>query len=181
MRQGAAKGHVVPGDEAVDEEQARHVQGWGGARIEPARRRRDLEPSVEDRKHDEGEPERRGRHPDQAAEPGPVVQPTVPPDSREDAEGHPDGGREDRRETRQLDRRWHVLPNVVEHGPPGSDGLTQVAMGEAPEEDPVLLPERPVEAPAGAELRHQLRVCRRFVAELISVIHPADHFANTAA
>ena len=60
----------------------------------------------------------------------------------------------------------HVLPDVVEHRAAGRDRLAQVAAGEPGEEDPVLLVQRTVQAPARPEAGDGLRVGRLLVPEL---------------
>ena len=166
MREGVPDRRPVSGQDAVDDEHPGRVGRSAGPHVEPARRRGDLEAAVEERQHDERQPERRRRHADQAEDAGHVVDPAVPPHGGGHAERHTDHDGEEARDRRQLDRRRDVLPDVVEHRAAGRDRLAEVAAGEPGEEDPVLLVQRPVQAPARPEAGDGLRVGRLLVPEL---------------
>ena len=122
------------------------VFGGEGDRVEPPRAGRDLEPAVEHRQHDEGEPEGRRRDADQRHDAGQVIDPAVAPHRREDAERDADDEREQERRrsraraspartarcrrARGAARRWSARDRRQ----------------EAAQEDQVSLPQRQVEA-----------------------------------
>ena len=95
-----------------------------------------------------------------------MVDEPVPPHGRGNAERNPEQDGQEARRRGQLDRRGHVLADVVQHRAVGRDRLAHVAPGQPGKKDHVLLVEGPVEAPARPEARDGLGIARLLVAEL---------------
>ena len=95
-----------------------------------------------------------------------MVDPAVAPHRGQHAERHADHDREHEGDRRELDRRRRVLRDVGEHRALARDRDAEIAVHELGEEDPVLLPERQIEAPLGAVGGDQRLVGRLHVAEL---------------
>ncbi len=77
VRRGVAQRLPVTGQDAVDQQQARHLWRQERNRIDTPRTRRDLEHAVEHRQHDEGQPECRCGNADQRHEARDVIDPAV--------------------------------------------------------------------------------------------------------
>ena len=90
-----------------------------------------FEPAVEDRQHNEGQPEGRRRDADQRDRTGDMVDPAVSPHRRQHAERQADQEGKDEGDRRELERRGRVVDDVLQHRPARGDRDAEIAMQPA--------------------------------------------------
>ena len=140
--------HIQPGS-------ARHRPRPG---IQPPAAWEPSQQAGEDVQHQQREPEAGDGHAADRHAPQDLIRRLVAEDSGYHAEEYPQHNGDEHGEHRQLHRRGEILKQILQHRPPGADGVAHISLEQVTHIDEILLNQRFVQPPLGLEGGHHLGI-----------------------